>query len=55
MKIGFALFARFAQFARKAETTPDLFDLRLERTRTREARRETRPVLFKSQQLRPAV
>lgn len=55
MKIGLALFARLAQLTRKADTAPDFFDLRLERTRTRENRRETRPVLFKSRQLRPAV
>jgi hypothetical protein len=55
MKIGLALFARLAQLTRKADTAPDFFDLRLERTRTRENRRETRPVLFKNRQLRPAV
>jgi hypothetical protein len=55
MKIGLALFARIAQLTRKADAAPDFFDLRLERTRTREARRETRPVLFKNQRLRPAI
>jgi hypothetical protein len=55
MKFGYALFARIAQFTRKTETAPDFFDLRLERSRTREARRETLPMLFKNRQLRPAA
>jgi hypothetical protein len=55
MKIGLALFARLAQLTRKTDVIPNAFDLRLERTRTRENRRETRAVLFKNQRLRPAV
>jgi hypothetical protein len=44
----FALFAKFgALFARKPEAARDMFDLRLERTRTREARRVAQPVLFR--------
>jgi hypothetical protein len=54
MKFGYALFARFALFARKAEAGPDMFDMRLERTRTREARREAQSMLFKTK-LSPLV
>jgi hypothetical protein len=48
MKFGYALFARFGLFARKAAAGPDVFEMRLERTRTREARREAQPMLFKT-------
>lgn len=48
MKIGYALFARFGLFTRKANTAPDMFDMRLERTRTREARQAAQTVLFKN-------
>ena len=40
------LFASLGLYSRKP-VGPDLFDLRLERTRTREARREARHGLFK--------
>jgi hypothetical protein len=55
MKFGYALLARFGLFGRKAEAAPDLFDLRLERTRTREARRVARPVLFRNRLLHREV
>ena len=48
MKFGYALFTRFGLFSRKADAGPDVFEMRLERTRTREARREAQPVLFKT-------
>jgi|GEM_PF-1308187 hypothetical protein len=48
MKFGYALFAKFGLFTRKTDAAPDLFDLRLERTRTREARHEAQPMLFKN-------
>lgn len=48
MKFGYALFARFGLFTRKADAGPDMFDLRLERTRTREGRREAQRLLFKN-------
>jgi hypothetical protein len=48
MKFGYALFAKFGLFTRKIDAAPDLFDLRLERTRTREARHEAQPMLFKN-------
>ncbi len=48
MKFGYGLFARFGLFTRKAEAGPDLFEMRLERTRTREARREAQPMLFRT-------
>lgn len=48
MKFGYALLARLGLFSRKAEAGPDLFEMRLERTRTREARREAQPMLFKT-------
>lgn len=47
MKFGLALFARFGLFARK-EAAPDLFDLRLQRSSTREQRREVKSALFRS-------
>lgn len=47
MKLARDLFTRFGLLGRKSDT-PDLFDLRLERTRTRENRRVAKPVLFKS-------
>lgn len=47
MKLARDLFARFGLFSAKAET-PDFFDLRLERTRTRENRREVKQGLFKT-------
>lgn len=47
MKYGIALIARLGWFSPKDET-PDLFDLRLQRTRTREIRREVASLLFKS-------
>jgi hypothetical protein len=50
MKFGIALFARLGLFARKTATAPDAFDLRLERSRAREDRREARPVLFRNRQ-----
>lgn len=47
MKFGIALFARFGLFARK-EAAPDLFDLRLQRSTTREQGREVQAALFRS-------
>lgn len=46
MKFGKALFARFGLFAQK-EATPDLFDLRLQRSTTREQRRVVQTSLFR--------
>jgi hypothetical protein len=54
MKFGYGLFARFGLFSsfglftRKVEAGPDLFEMRLERTRMREARREAQPMLFRT-------
>lgn len=54
MKFGYGLFARFVLFSsfglftRKVEAGPDLFEMRLERTRVREARREAQPMLFRT-------
>lgn len=48
MKLGYALLARFGLFSPKADADPDMFEMRLERTRTREARREAQPMLFKT-------
>jgi hypothetical protein len=48
MKRAFELFASLGLFSRKL-AGPDPFDLRLERTRTREARREAKRGLFKTQ------
>jgi hypothetical protein len=47
MQRAYDLFASLGLFSRKT-AGPDLFDLRLERTRTREARREARQGLFKT-------
>ena len=47
MKFGYSLLARFGLFAQKSEG-PDAFDLRLQRIGSRERRRQTRPVLFRS-------
>ncbi|MDB5663494.1 hypothetical protein [Cypionkella sp.] len=48
MKFGYALFARFGLFTQKPDASNDLFDTRLERTRSREARREALPLLFRT-------
>lgn len=47
MKHALSLFARLGLYSRKTDT-PDHFALRLERTRSREDRREAKPVLFKT-------
>lgn len=47
MQRAMTLFASLGLFSRKS-VGPDLFDLRLERTRTREGRRATRLGLFKT-------
>ena len=47
MKLARDLFARFGLFSAKP-CTPDFFDLRLERTRTRENRRAAKQGLFKT-------
>ncbi len=47
MKLALDLFARFGLFSPKADT-PDFFDLRLERTRSRENRRVAKQGLFKT-------
>jgi len=47
MKLALDLFARFGLFGAKADA-PDFFDLRLERTRTRENRRAAKQGLFKT-------
>lgn len=46
MQLGKALFARFGLFTRKTEG-PDVFDLRLQRIRSRERRLVLRKVLFR--------
>lgn len=48
MKFGIALFARFGLFAHKSAGGPDFFDLRLERSRTRENRCVARAILFRN-------
>ncbi len=53
MKFGLALLARFGFFARKSVAGPDTFDLRLERSRAREDRRQARAVLFRNRPLHP--
>ena len=55
MNFGRSLFARFGLFTRKADAAPDMFTLRLERTRTREARQRAQQSLFKSRLSRQAV
>ena len=55
MKFGLSLFARFGLFTRKADAAPDMFTLRLERTRTREARQRAQQSLFKNRLSRQAV
>lgn len=52
MKYGIALIARLGLFAPKTEAL-DLFDLRLQRTRIREIRREVASVLFKNLRRHP--
>ncbi len=47
MKLAYDLFARFGLFGTKADA-PDFFDLRLERTRSRENRLAAKQVLFKT-------
>ena len=47
MQRALTLFARLGLFSRKT-IGPDPFDLRLERTRTREARREAKRGLFRT-------
>ena len=54
MKLAFDLFARFGLFATKTDA-PDFFDLRLERTRTRESRSTAKQGLFKTRSARLAV
>ncbi len=46
MTFPFSLFAKFGLFAAKDE--PDFFDLRLQRTRSREDRRVVRGNIFRS-------
>ncbi|MEI6098025.1 MAG: hypothetical protein WCS20_06945 [Alphaproteobacteria bacterium] len=46
MRFGYALLAMFGIFAAKP-TTPDMFDLRLERIVARESDRQARPILFR--------
>lgn len=53
MKFGLAFLARFGFFSRKTVTGPDTFDLRLERSRAREDRREARAMLFRNRPLHP--
>lgn len=48
MKLGYALIARFGLNSAKT-TEPDMFDLRLERSRNRENRRVIQSTLFKTQ------
>lgn len=55
MKFSRTLLAKFGLFTRKPEPVTDMFDLRLERTRTREARRVALPCLFRNQLKRPAT
>lgn len=54
MQRAYDLFSNLGLFTRKT-VGPDLFDLRLERTRTREARREARQGLFKTRSERLAA
>lgn len=46
MSFPFSLFSKFGFFA--ATTEPDFFDLRLQRTRSREERRASRGNIFRS-------
>lgn len=55
MEFSRTLFAKFGFFTRKPVTASDMFDLRLERSRTREARRAALPYLFRTQPKRPAT
>lgn len=52
MKYGIALIARLGLYSPK-DDAPDLFDLRLQRTRIREIRREVTSVLFKNLRQHP--
>jgi hypothetical protein len=47
MKFGIALFARLGLFVRK-EPAPDMFEQRLQRSTTREQRREVQSTLFRN-------
>ena len=55
MKFGLSLFTRFRLFSRKADAAPDMFDLRLERTRTRESRQRSQQSLFKNRLSHQAI
>lgn len=48
MKFAHNLFAKFGFYTRKSEPVMDVFELRLERSRTRDARRVCIPCLFKT-------
>ena len=48
MKFAQTLFAKFGFYTHKPEPVMDLFELRLERSRTRDARRVCIPCLFKT-------
>lgn len=53
MKFGKDMLAKFGLFAQKKEKGPDAFDLRLQRTLSREKRHVLKRALFKPQ-LEPA-
>lgn len=55
MKFATTLFAKFGFFTQKSDPAVDLFELRLERSRTRDARRVCIPCLFRTQSKRQAT